>query len=86
MRVRQPGTGGAAWLNGRSRPPGRYRPASPSSSRPRPPISTSFSVLGLLHDLAVDDSTPEGARFETFLYADRILGLDLPGEIGRLDG
>lgn len=44
------------------------------------------SVLGLLHDLAVDDSTPEGARFETFLYADRILGLDLPGEIGRLDG
>jgi hypothetical protein len=44
------------------------------------------SLLALLHDLAVDDGTPEGARFETFLYADRILGLDLPGEIGRLGG
>jgi hypothetical protein len=44
------------------------------------------SLLTLLHDLAVDDGTPEGARFETFLYADRILGLDLPRDIGRLGG
>jgi hypothetical protein len=36
--------------------------------------------------MVVDDGTPEGVRFETFLYADRILGLDLPGEIGRLGG
>jgi hypothetical protein len=26
---------------------------------------------------------PAGAKFETFLYADRILGLDLPSEIGQ---
>ena len=44
------------------------------------------SLLALLHDVVVDDGTPEGVRFETFLYADRILGLDLPGEIGRLGG
>jgi hypothetical protein len=43
-------------------------------------------VLALLRDLADDDSVPAGARFETFLYADRILGLDLPRDIGRLGG
>jgi hypothetical protein len=42
------------------------------------------SALALLRDLASDDGTPAGARFETFLYADRVLGLDLPSEIGRL--
>jgi len=44
------------------------------------------SVLALLRDLADDDSVPAGARFETFLYADRILSLDLPRDIGRLGG
>lgn len=44
------------------------------------------AVLGLLRDLAEDDSMPAGARFETFLYADRILGLDLPRDIGRQGG
>jgi len=34
-------------------------------------------------DLAPDDDAPPGARFETFLAADRILGLDLPRDIGR---
>jgi hypothetical protein len=41
------------------------------------------SVLALLTDLASDADLPVGAKFETFLYADRILGLDLPSEIGR---
>jgi hypothetical protein len=41
------------------------------------------SALALLRDLEDDPDVPAGARFETFLYADRILGLDLPSEIGR---
>jgi hypothetical protein len=40
-------------------------------------------ALALLRDLSLDTDTPAGAKFETFLYADRILGLDLPGEIGQ---
>ena len=41
------------------------------------------SVLALLHSLAPDASMPAGAKFETFVYADRILGLDLAREVGR---
>ena len=43
------------------------------------------SAIALLHALAYDDSVPAGAKFETFLYFDRVLGLDLPREIGKLD-
>ena len=42
------------------------------------------SALASLRGLAPDDAVPTGARFEAFLYADRILGLDLAREIGRL--
>ena len=41
------------------------------------------SAIALLRALALDDSVPAGARFETFLYVDRILGLDLPRDIGK---
>ena len=41
------------------------------------------SVLALLRGLASDADLPPGVKFETFLYADRILGLDLPRDIGR---
>jgi hypothetical protein len=41
------------------------------------------STLGLLRGLAQDASLPPGARFETFVYADRILGLDLARDVGR---
>lgn len=41
------------------------------------------SALALLRDLALDPSVPAGAKFETFVYADRVLGLDLPRDIGR---
>ena len=44
------------------------------------------SALGLLHNLAADDGVPAGARFEAFLHADRIFGLDLPRDIGRISG
>ena len=30
-----------------------------------------------------DASVPAGAKFETFVYADRVLGLDLAREVGR---
>jgi hypothetical protein len=33
--------------------------------------------------LAADETVPPGLRFETFVYADRVLGLDLPRDIGR---
>lgn len=41
------------------------------------------SPLALLQGLAADPDVPAGAKFETFLYADRVLGLDLPRDIGR---
>jgi hypothetical protein len=71
----------AEWAQSPSRPvPARVAERVQAASADLDTVS----LLALLHDLAVDDGTPEGARFETFLYADRILGLDLPGDIGRL--
>ena len=40
-------------------------------------------ALTLLRDMALDASVPAGAKFETFLYADRILSLELAREIGQ---
>ncbi|MGH3228441.1 MAG: hypothetical protein ACRDOA_07670 [Streptosporangiaceae bacterium] len=40
-------------------------------------------ALALLRDLSLDADVPAGAKFETFLYADRVLGLELPSEIGQ---
>jgi len=41
------------------------------------------AVLSLLSDLVTDESVPPGRRFETFVYVDRVLGLDLARDIGR---
>jgi hypothetical protein len=41
------------------------------------------AVLALLRGLPADANVPAGAKFETFVYADRILGLDLARDIGR---
>jgi len=41
------------------------------------------AALALLHGLPADASVPPGAKFETFVYADRVLGLDLARDIGR---
>jgi hypothetical protein len=65
-----------------------------SSSGPIPPplvgkIRTAFddldtvSALALLRGLADDDTVKPGARFETFVYVDRLLGLELPRDIGK---
>ncbi|MFF4959256.1 hypothetical protein [Streptomyces sp. NPDC001222] len=39
-------------------------------------------VLEVLERVEGDDDLPAGARFETYAYADRLLGLDLAREIG----
>ena len=65
---------------------------SPSGAIPEPTAATvraafgnldTAAVLALLNGLAADETVPPGPRFETFLYADRVLGLDLPRDIGR---
>jgi hypothetical protein len=41
------------------------------------------AMLTMLRSLAVADDQAPDARFETFVYADRVLGLDLGRDIGR---
>ncbi len=41
------------------------------------------AALGTLRALAQDGGVPPGAKFETFAYTDRLLGLDLAREVGR---
>lgn len=65
---------------------------SPSGAIPKPAADTireafgnldTVAVVALLNGLAADETLPPGPRFETFLYADRVLGLNLPRDIGR---
>ncbi|MFF8669341.1 hypothetical protein [Streptomyces sp. NPDC015242] len=39
-------------------------------------------VLGVLRRVEHDPDLPDGARFETYAYADRLLGLDLTRDLG----
>ncbi|MEV7502308.1 hypothetical protein [Streptomyces sp. NPDC093018] len=41
------------------------------------------AVLDALRHLEAEPGVPDGSRFETFVYADRVLALELPREIGR---
>jgi hypothetical protein len=41
------------------------------------------AVLDLLHSLESRPDIPAGAKFETFLFVDRVLSLELPREIGH---
>jgi hypothetical protein len=65
------------------------RPSRPIPSRITGAVKDACSdldmgaVLALLGDLAVDAGVPDGAKFEGFLYADRVLGLELAREIGQ---
>lgn len=40
-------------------------------------------VLDVLRRVATSQTVPDGARFETYAYADRLLGLELTRDIGR---
>ncbi|MFF7975063.1 hypothetical protein [Streptomyces sp. NPDC007905] len=41
-------------------------------------------VLGVLRDVESAPGLPDGARFETYVYADRLLALDLARDLGSL--
>jgi hypothetical protein len=41
------------------------------------------AALDLLCSVEARQNIPAGAKFETFLFVDRVLGLELPSEIGR---
>ncbi|MEU1706759.1 hypothetical protein ABZ478_15305 [Streptomyces sp. NPDC005706] len=41
-------------------------------------------VLAVLRDVEQAPDIPDGARFETYVYADRLLALDLPRDLGSL--
>lgn len=66
---------------------------SPSGAMSRPhaeAIAAAFSdnldaaaALRVLAELEADDSVPDGVKFETFVGADRMFGLDLARDIGR---
>ncbi|MHB1592857.1 MAG: hypothetical protein ACYCO9_13955 [Streptosporangiaceae bacterium] len=70
----------AAWAESPSRP-------MPESARTA--LNGAFSdldipqALRLLAELEQDAAVPDGSRFETFAFADRVLGLDLAREIGQ---
>jgi hypothetical protein len=42
------------------------------------------AILALLREVASDDEISAGERFETFMLADRVLGLDLARHIGKV--
>ena len=70
----------AAWAESPSRP-------MPDSARAA--LDAAFTdldmtaTLRVLADLEQDADVPDGARFETFAFADRVLGLDLAREVGQ---
>jgi len=70
----------ARWAESPSRPiPGPIAEAARAAFSDLDTVS----ALALLRGLLPDADVPAGAKFETFVYADRILGLDLAREVGR---
>ncbi|MGW1160039.1 hypothetical protein ACWD5Q_15455 [Streptomyces sp. NPDC002513] len=70
----------AGWAIHPSRPiPERVRHALRAAWEDDLDVPAVLTVLGRVEG---DDDLPEGARFETYAYADRLLGLDLAREIG----
>ena len=41
------------------------------------------AALDVLHDVESSHDVPAGAKFETFVFVDRVLGLELTREIGH---
>ncbi|MEU8590440.1 hypothetical protein AB0C59_26075 [Streptomyces sp. NPDC048664] len=70
----------AAWATHPSRPvPERVRDALRAAWEDDLDLP---AVLEVLRRVEGDDDVPDGARFETYAYADRLLGLDLTRRIG----
>lgn len=73
----------AIWAESQSRPvPASFREASQSAFDD---LDTA-TVITLLENLAPDADVPAGAKFEAFVYSDRVLGLDLARHIGQRNG
>lgn len=67
-----------------------HSPSKPMSAQHVAQITAAFDddldtpvALGTLQVLAEDGAVAPGAKFETFAYLDRLLGLDLAREVGR---
>ncbi|CAL9628051.1 hypothetical protein [Streptomyces sp. Tu 3180] len=65
------------------------RPSRPIPDRVRADLRTAWEddldtggVLRVLRAVGTDPDTPDGARFETYAYADRLLGLELTRDLG----
>jgi cysteinyl-tRNA synthetase len=98
-RYRQPVTLTRAALADAAESAGRWRRwMAEWASQPSRPIPAAASAtirdafdddldtvaaLDLLHSLESRQDIPAGAKFETFLFVDRVLGLELPREIGH---
>ncbi|MFJ8636591.1 hypothetical protein [Streptomyces sp. NPDC093568] len=67
------------------------RPSRPIPDEVRAELRTAWEddldvpgVLGVLRWVESEPDLPDGARFETYAYADRLLGLDLTHDLGGL--
>jgi hypothetical protein len=70
----------AGWAESPSRPvPGQIMAAYRTALEQ---LDTA-AILAMLHTVAAESTMAPGAKFETFLHADRVLGLDLASGIGR---
>ncbi|WP_086872687.1 hypothetical protein, partial [Streptomyces viridochromogenes] len=65
------------------------RPSRPVPDEVRTDLRTAWEddldvpgVLGVLRRVESEPGLPDGARFETFAHADRLLGLDLTRDLG----
>jgi hypothetical protein len=71
----------ARWASSPSRPiPSRFREQAEASLGDD--LDTP-GVLRLLDDIAADQTVADGAKFETFVFLDRVLGLGLTSAIGQ---
>ncbi|GAB3165968.1 hypothetical protein [Streptomyces incanus] len=66
-----------------------HRPSRPIPDEVRADLRTvweddldAVGVLRVLRDVETAPDLPDGARFETYVYADRLLGLDLARDLG----
>ncbi|MQA93818.1 MAG: hypothetical protein GEV11_03955 [Streptosporangiales bacterium] len=94
-----PGAAGAANVAGAEKELGRWRDAVARwADSPSRPMCAEYlsrftdacdddldtpTALRALRDLEADPELPDGAKFETFVHVDSVLGLDLMRDIGR---
>lgn len=74
----------ATWATHPSRPP--HRDTVQRCEDALEDNLDTVNALAALHALEVDPDVPQGAKFETFVYLDRVFGLDLARDIGRQRG